>query len=147
MDAKRFTEITGLEALKKLIQDETVFDVAGHKYYIKNSKLVRDYGGIEALDSGLTIEEVLNGTWYIKKPFDVRAEMLARPNEWVGAFKNTDRKWMMIGFDTNHFNVSIRYLSLSGYYLPNDGSNGGYGVAKNTLDKCIPIEDVPKEEL
>lgn len=77
--------------------------------------------------------------------FNVRVEMLARPNEWVGAFKNGNKEWMMIGFDTSKFGVSVRFFNRTTQYLPNDGSSGGYGVTKTILNQCIPFEDVPKD--
>lgn len=146
MDMKRFDEIDGLDVLERFSKEQSVYNENGHQVCIDDCKVWTIDGELSGVIS-LTIADILSGKWYVKKPFDVRAEMLARPNEWVGAFKNTDKKWMMLGFDTKKFNVSVRYLSNSAYYLPNDGSNGGYGVSENTLNHCIPIEDVPEEEL
>ncbi|WP_214807521.1 hypothetical protein [Exiguobacterium sp. s102] len=97
--------------------------------------------GLEALDSGLTIEEILNEAWFVKKPFDVRAEMLARPNEWVGAFK-VGNVWHRVGFSTEFMTA---YETFNKLEKP-DG-NLHASAYPNELDRCIPIEDIPKEEL
>lgn len=146
MDLKRYDRISGLKALERLVNKNDIFNVGGQKYYIANNKLVRDYGGITALDSGLTIEEILNEAWYVKKPFDVRAEMLARPCQWVGAFKDGVGKWHKLGFDLNEM-IAVR-SRLTNTDAEVKWNTTGVGATEcDTLNISIPIEDVPKEEL
>ncbi|WP_290756956.1 MULTISPECIES: hypothetical protein [unclassified Exiguobacterium] len=74
------------------------------------------------------------------KRFDVRKEMLARPNEWVGAFQLSGR-WLKAGFRTDVMHaVATPYWDESiERVMPQ--------AFKDELDRCIPIEDVPEEEL
>lgn len=141
MDMKRYEKIDGHEALRMLLQDKHVFNTDGMKTYIQNSKLVRDFTGMKAMHSELTVEEFLERTWYVKKPFDVRAEMLARPNEWVGAFEDAHGCWHKAGF-------SIELMAaMETSNWNNENVKDGIDMWKHQLEKCIPIEDVPKEEL
>lgn len=80
------------------------------------------------------------------KKFDVRSEMLSKPDEWVGAYKSVAGIWMKVGFDFNrmltveapfsHKNVKVVW-----------GKPGVYSFKMRNLKICIPIEDVPAEEL
>lgn len=146
MDMKRFTEIKGREAANRLLDDLDVYSEDGNRYYMQDGTVWMESGELTG-HVRLTIAETISKKWFVKKPFDVRAEMLARPNEWVGAFQNSNKEWMMIGFNESKFGVSVRFFEVLIHYLPNDGSSGGYGVTKKILDDCIPIEDVPKEEI
>ena len=78
--------------------------------------------------------------------FDVRAEMLARPNEWVGAFKRSDDEWMAIGFDSNHFEVATIPLKHINVAKPTDSAMCQLFESSHYLDECIPIELAPEEE-
>lgn len=147
MDLKRYEKIDGKQALIKLLEGEKVYSVTGDHWFKQDGTILCNLQG-KVYNSTISVNHFVEveNTWYVKKPFDVRAEMLARPNEWVGAFKNSNEEWMLIGFDENKFGVSVRFFELPTCYSPNDGSSGGYGVTEKILDNCIPIEDVPEEE-
>lgn len=143
MDMKRFTEIEGREAANRLIDGLDVYSSSGNRYYIEDKKVWMENGNMAGVVL-LSISDTLKETWYVKKPFDVRAEMLARPNEWVGAFKNDTEDWIRVGFDSNVMSVVITL-----YFKQKVGPDARYCTVANSsvLEKCIPIEDVPKEEL
>lgn len=144
MDLKRYSEINGREALERLSNGFEIYSKAGGKYQVDFSIL--DYtlsrqDGIlvkgEDIAIPFTLTEILKETWYVKKPFDVRAEMLARPSEWVGAYKWKDR-WFKVRFNAEQMRAEESNLSKETVIA---------WVWSGGLDICIPIEDVPKEEL
>ena len=151
MDKSRYTEICGREALERLSNGLDVYNDAGVKFQIDFEQL--DYT-LETSDKmvyfgeedvkPVTLIDVLKGAWYVKKPFDVRAEMLARPNEWVGAFRGPDGRWHKVGFDTEIISaIETPYVSVVKVKFDQASV-----AASNyeELEKCIPIEDVPEEE-
>lgn len=144
MDMKRFTEITWQEAVVKWSNGEHVFSWSGHTYYMKDETL-HFFLGSESNggESTAFFNDITRGTWYVKKPFDVRAEMLARPNEWVGAFR-VDDSWHKVGFDKKSMiAVETKTKMLYPKYEDDDSEI----VYHDELDNSIPIEDVPKGEL
>lgn len=71
--------------------------------------------------------------------FDARKEMLNRPNEWVAAFKAGDR-FLKVGFRTD-----LMYpVTTWRWEMPIEECVPQ--AFKYDIDRCIPIEDVPKEE-
>ncbi|WP_294742116.1 hypothetical protein [uncultured Exiguobacterium sp.] len=148
MDMKRFKEISWQEALAKWLDGEHVFSSTGRTYCMKGFKLHYFLGGDDnGSPSSIMFNDVIEEHWYVKKPFDVRAEMLDRPNEWVGAFKRSDDEWMAIGFDSNHFEVATIPLKNMNVAKPTDSAMCQLFESSHYLDRCIPIEDVPEEEL
>ncbi|KTR27928.1 hypothetical protein RSA11_04525 [Exiguobacterium indicum] len=148
MDMKRYEEITSEEAIKRIINKEEVFDKNEKRFFsLGKSNTVwvqtEHSHGSETSSSGHTLEDLLDKKWFIKKPFDVRAEMLARPNEWVGSFKLGD-KWQMIGFSPEQMSVFGRRYQKN---LIEFSTFNTFIPINDELDRCIPIEDVPEEEL
>lgn len=151
MDLKRYTEIGGREALERLSNGLDIFNK--YEVQIKIDFEQSDYlwqspdgeihSGSEDTEP-LNFNELLTGTWYVKKPFDVRAEMLARPNEWVAAFEGDDGKWHKVGFDTKYMRgIETPFLSVKKV----DFEQAPVGpLTYEETEKCIPLEDVPKEE-
>lgn len=144
MDLKRYEQITSEEALELMTKQGWVFDINERQYSIQDREFkVKDKYVVDAL-MGMSLNEFLVKEWFIKKPFDVRTEMLARPNEWVGAFKNDTEDWIRVGFDSNAMSVVITLYSK--HKVEPDAR---YCTVANSsvLEKCIPIEDVQKEGL
>lgn len=145
MDLKRFDEIDGLDVLKRLSREESIYNTQGNELYIDDCKMWMSNGELTGVVN-ITIADILSGKWFIKKPFDIRAEMLARPNEWVGAYQAPSSNWYKVGFD--HFEMVAISTSMA-----NNGTSTNYyeddvlPVVGNWFEKCIPIEDVPKGEL
>lgn len=100
---RNYTQITGREALERLLAGEEVFAGTSESWKIIDEVLVaRDCDTSLAFDradfavnSFLDPEDV---DWYVAPPFDARKEMLARPGEWVAKYETTSG-WAYIGFD------------------------------------------------
>lgn len=139
MDLKRYEQITSEEALEIIAKQGWVFDINERQYSIQDREFkVKDKYVVDAL-MGMSLNEFLAKEWYVKKPFDVRAEMLTRPNEWVGAFQDPARRWHKVGFDTEHM---IAVETMGRYDLPNPKDNSQ--VLSSEMKKCVPIEEVPE---
>ncbi|WP_029333008.1 hypothetical protein [Exiguobacterium oxidotolerans] len=135
MDSKVFEAISGREAISKLMDGKHVFNSTGHTYYMKGDVLFFYFGSeSNGSESTAFFNDITQQTWYVQKPFDVRAEMLARPNEWVGAFLSRGI-WCKVRFNSEEM-------------LAEEMTMGGDTVTMRArmdeLDRCIPIEDVPK---
>ena len=147
MDWKRFNKITWQEAVVKWSNGEHVFSSTGRTYYMEDDTLHFFLGGEDnGSESTAFFNDITKEEWYVKKPFDVRAEMLSRPNEWVGAYKNKANVWIKVGFDSKCMGAILTICSED--IIKPDCESDFCNVAHHSvLDICIPIEDVPKEEL
>lgn len=146
MNEKRFKRIeTKEEVLILLGQGEHIFDnTMTEFYYDKDNEAVMrcDERHVPIL-ALLPINTFLEGSLYIKKPFDVREAMRERPGEWVGKYEDGGT-WWAVGFDERHFNVIAKPKDK---FLPVDTSLTGITFPKpEDLDKCIPINELVKEE-
>jgi len=144
MDLKRFAEISGHEALKALSENRKVFpgERSESSYYVLNNKglVFHDRNGTE-YTSNFSISDFVKKDWYLKRPFDVRLEMLARPDEWVGAY-SVGYTWYKVGL------CSVRMgLVITTYNSPQTPAATDISPYIHSLNHCIPIEDVPKENL
>lgn len=148
MDFKKYTEIGGREALERLSNGLDIYNNVGVKFKIDfeqldytwetSDKMV--YYGEEDVKP-VTLIDVLKETWYVKNQFDVRTEMLERPNEWVGAFKDA-AKWFKVGFR------EYEMKAVSARFNRDDSPlEIGTSCTEWELNACISIEDVPTEEL
>lgn len=77
-----------------------------------------------------------------RKQFDVRKEMLARPNEWVGAYQDYLHRWVQVGFDADYMRTRQCVYGYKGNVVCSSVDT----PTSYDLDNCIPIEDVPEEE-
>lgn len=77
------------------------------------------------------------------KDFNIRTEMMERQNEWVGAFKDHSGYWHKVGFLTSRM-VAKETAILSRDEIPLDHHDP---CSPYEIDRCIPIEDIPKEDL
>lgn len=149
MDEKRFKRIeTKEEVLILLGQGEHLFDHNMTEfYYDKDNEAVmrHDYCGKPQMTS-MPINTFLEYGFYIKKPFDVREAMRERPNEWVAAFKNDDGRWLKVGFNEHHMKVLMASKEYCFSVERAGVQDVDYVPTPKDLDKCIPINEVPKEE-
>ncbi|WP_393965774.1 hypothetical protein [Exiguobacterium sp. S22-S28] len=144
MDLKRYEKVTGHEALIKLLDGERIYNRKGNYWTRKGEGIFVNYEDENGeYESTIPVIWFVDSTvdWYVKKPFDVRAEMLARPNEWVGVYKDESEIWNKVGFCTTYMNV--RETS----DFEHDSFEKTFICLIDDFNKCIPIEDVPKEEL
>ncbi|QBL97901.1 hypothetical protein EauM23_00008 [Exiguobacterium phage vB_EauM-23] len=142
LDMKRHKAIDVEQAAILLIHGHKIFNSSGNSYHIdKDTKIVWMTAGELMGDTHLSIQELLTGEWYAKKPFDVRQEMFERPNEWVAAYNDERGKWIQVGFDS----VSMRPIkAYHGYTGLVEGAKAQQATSFE-LDNCLPIEDVPEE--
>lgn len=143
MNLDRYENISGREALKRLLNDETVFNWCGDAYQIEDGLVIEKTGKGNEFCANLTLNGVIGADgWYILKPFDVRQAMLDRPNEWVGAIE-CGGYWFKIGLDMRRMNVVSTIFKNDVPVLSH------HPVVSTTfsleLDNCIPLEDVPEE--
>jgi len=146
MDLKRYERITGREALKQLLEGHRVYferyGVAQH-YEISDNRLLVTTS--PSGESYATLQSFLvesDANWYVKKPFDVRAEMLARPNEWVGAYQSPSGTWYKVGLDTS---CMFALETKGDFEKPDRSKDLIWTASPDKFDSAIPIEDVPEE--
>ena len=142
MNLDRYEKIDGREALKLLLDGKTVLNSFNETHLLDGARLVfiRKSGAYETVNDGL--KQILETTWYIPKPFDVRQAMLERPNEWVAAFEVAEN-WYKIGFDTTFMQMAC--ASISSEISVDLSEDRVFEVQLSNLINCIPIEDVPEE--
>ena len=145
MNLDKYEEISGLEAIKQLLDGKEVYTSKGEKYYLdlEINRLCYVLGPMYGESfSVTTVNDVLRDKWYIPKPFDVRQAMLDRPNEWVGAFESNGY-WWKVGLDMNFIQAVVARYDVS---TPVDFSERYVNAIDGlNLKTCIPIEDVPEE--
>lgn len=150
IDLTRFEEISGREALRRLSDGLSVFEVNGDEFsfdFETNETVWVTKDGRKYVGNGnahpITLEAVTGGSWYIKKPFDVRQAMRDKPDEWVGAFKTKNDVWYVVGFDSKYFNAVLRNIKDSGSV---NAENVCVGFPNSDeLDRCIPLDEVPAD--
>ena len=145
MNLDKYEKIDGREAFKRLLDNETIFDGSGDKYFIDKScgkSCLWIESGFHRAMVDLRFNEVLTSHWYIPKPFDVRQAMLDRPNEWVGAFE-VEGNWYKVGFDVKRMRPVRAFIKSE--TKVNLLNGGVFVIELEDLDDCIPIKDVPEE--
>ncbi len=145
MDLKRYEKIDGKQALIKLLEGEKVYSVTGDHWFKQDGTILCNLHG-KVYNSTISVNHFVEveNTWYVKKPFDVRAEMLARPNEWVGAYKYKNQ-WMMVGLFKG--DMRAREWEYTKNYEKEEFVYQYGCPGYKSLNDCIPIEDVPEEEI
>lgn len=142
MNLDKYEKIDGREALKLLLDGKTVLNSFNETHLLDGDRLVfiRKSGAYETVNDGL--KQILETTWYVPKPFDVRQAMIDRPNEWVGAFE-FNGSWYKVGFDSNYMvAVETGFKNNVPVMYHNEFNDNVEAILLNT---CIPIEDVPEE--
>ena len=142
MNLDRYEKIDGREVLKRLLEGNVLYGLAGMEYKLSDEGqlLFLNYMNDEWEQSEMGFNKIINHGLYIPKLFDVRQAMLDRPNEWVAAYKSGMGFWFKIGFDTDSMNAVYEELESDG--LPFWQHNR---VRPSMLKASIPIEDVPEE--
>lgn len=147
---RNYTQITGREALERLLAGEEVF---GAKFAASRRLVdgVISYRYCESVDnwkpSGIELRAFLDpedDDWYVAPPFDARKEMLARPGEWVAKYSNvSDGGWQYVGFD-RHEMIAVESDDLKTlvsfektYETP----------ATSCFDRAIPLDDADLAKL
>lgn len=144
---RNFTQITGREALERLLAGEEVFAGTSESWKIIDEVLVaRDCDTSLAFDradfavnSFLDPEDV---DWYVAPPFDARKEMLARPDEWVAKYERADG-WLYFGLDLNEM-VVVGSFNISDAVEFNDINEV---PSARSINEAIPLDDADLAKL
>ncbi|WP_270813982.1 hypothetical protein [Exiguobacterium sp. CinTr1] len=141
MDLTKHKKISGIEAIKLILDSGEVFDAHGAKYYIDQEHKTLWYASpFYRTELDRTFNHVLSNEWYVPKPFDVRQAMRENPDEWVGKFRDDIGAWYKVGFDSKQF----RAISVGLKSNLSVAHRQGYGtelVYDYDLDRCVPLHE------
>ena len=144
MNLDKYEKIDGREGLRRLADGETVYGRDSAEWTINENGEVIYQSKFGTCVSGSYLNDfVQHKHLYVKKPFDVRREMLDRPNEWVGAYEQQDERWMKVGFDVKRMRPVRTFMNCEAKVNLHDGRV--FVIELEDLNLCIPIEDVPEE--
>lgn len=144
---RNYTQITGREALERLLAGEEVFAGTSESWKIIDEVLVaRDCDtsltfdrADFAVNSFLDPEDV---DWYVAPPFDARKEMLARPGEWVAKCQRF-LSWAYIGFDRDEM-VVVGSVEIGQSANHTDAE---LAIVADEIDRAIPLDDADLAKL
>lgn len=144
---RNYTQITGREALERLLAGEEVFATTSESWKIIDGVLmVRDCAVSLKFDqSALDLYEFLDPKdtdWYVAPPFDARKEMLARPGEWVAKYGRF-YGWAYIGFDHAEM-VVVGSMEIGQSVNHTDAE---LAVMADDIDRAIPLDDADLAKL
>lgn len=135
---RNYTQITGREALGRLLAGETVYFSSGTTWKIEEFELRgthndgRTFTVTEDLSSFLDPTET---NWYVAPPFDARKEMLARPGEWVAKCQRFF-SWAYIGFDRDEM-VVVGSVEIGQSVNHTDAE---LAIMADEIDRAIPLD-------
>lgn len=144
---RNYTQITGREALERLLAGDEIFSTGGWAWkVIGNKALARKYTQTDTyIDCKLQVSPFLDPKdkdWYVAPPFDARKEMLARPCEWVAKYERTDG-WLYFGLDLNEM-VVVGSFNISDVVEFNDINEV---PSASSISKAIPLDDADLAKL
>lgn len=144
---RNYTQITGREALERLLAGEEVFSLGGWAWKaINNAILAREYEYANSYEScEIEVDAFLDpedNDWYVAPPFDARKEMLARPGEWVAKYERTDG-WLYFGLDLNEM-VVVGSFSINDAVEFNDTNEV---PSARSINEAIPLDDADLAKL
>lgn len=151
---RNYTQITGREALERLLAGDEVF--SGE--FVESWRLVE--GGVSYRDcesdnnwvsSDIELRVFLNpkdNDWYVAPPFDARKEMLARPGEWVAKYFDEDdhRSWNYIGFSSKKMHAATTNDLRIKFEEVIDKNEIDVPFGED-LDNAIPLDDADLAKL
>lgn len=147
---RNYTQITGREALERLLAGETVYSAE----WAESWRLVEgavSYRDCESDDnwepSNIELRAFLDiedGDWYVAPPFDARKEMLARPGEWVAKYEKFG-DWHYVGFDANSM-VALESKNLESGAVFSSSSEVLLATA-DEINAAIPLDDADLAKL
>jgi len=150
---RNYTQITGREALERLLAGEEVFSAkwADSWKIFKNELRTRECdtdGDFEPCTFDVnTILDPEDDDWYVAPPFDARKEMIARPGEWVAKFfDDDDRTWNFIGFSSKKMHAATTN-DLRNKLEEVTGRNEVDVPVDEDLDNAIPLDDADLAKL
>lgn len=149
LDPKIYEPIDGREALLRIAKGLEIFNSFGTRYFFDENGIFSEQKvGKPYADFGqLPVSVVLGGTWYIRRAFNVREQLMKRPNEWVGKFKRLGG-WYVVRFDTESMRVVRARLSSDTTVGIGTHPKRYDDVRAEDLNECVPLEYVrPSKEV
>lgn len=140
----KLNKISGAQVIGMLHAGEYVFDKRGCKHYFKEgegSTLYVDMQGVE-IPSQATYNSVINGEWYTDHTFDVRKELISRPDEWVAKYYNEINQACYVGFDSEAM-LPVESVNIASKVKYNPSTYTLY-TPSESLNKAVPLD---KEDL
>lgn len=138
---RNYMQITGREALERLLAGEEVFGAE----FAESRRLVDgviSYRYCESVDnwkpSGIELRAFFDpedDDWYVAPPFDARKEMLARPGEWVAKYTSLGGV-VYIGLDIK------KMIAIGSFSIENttELSLTSFPVLASSIDEAIPLD-------
>lgn len=141
LDPKIYEPIDGREALLRIANGLEIFNSLGTRYFFDENDIFSEQKvGKPYADFGqLPVSVVLGGTWYIRRAFNVREQLVRRPNEWVGKFKRLGG-WYVVRFDTESMRVVRSRLSSDTAVGIGTYPKRYDDVRAEDLNDCVPLE-------
>lgn len=150
---RNYTQITGREALDRLLAGEVVYSEEWAESWrlVDGAVSFRDCESDDNWEpSDIELRAFLDSEdndWYVEPPFDARKEMLARPGEWVAKyFDEDDRSWNYIGFSSKKMHAATTN-DLRIKFEEVIGRNEIDVPVDKELDEAIPLDDADLAKL
>lgn len=147
---QNYTQITGREALERLLAGEEVFSADSEESWkiFENELRARDCESSDNwVSAGIELRVFFNAEdddWYVAPPFDARKEMLARPGEWVAKyFSEHEQSWYYVGFDHNDM------ITIGKEDIKSEVSYALFCESPEAeeIDRAIPLDDADLAKL
>lgn len=148
LDPALYEPIDGREALRRIAEGLEFFNARGTRYFFDENGIFSEQKKDEPYaDFGkLPVSFVLDRTWYIKRPFVIREQLLKCPDKYVGKFKKHG-DWHAVKFDSETMRV-VNAIILTDTVNALATTVTPYNMLQDDLDKCIPLNYVrPSREV
>lgn len=148
LDPTLYEPIDGREALIRIANGLEIFNSRGTRYFFdKNGIFSEQKVGKPYADFGqLPVSVALDATWYIRRVFNVREQLLKHPDKWIGKFKRHS-DWRAVKFDSETMRV-VNAIILTDTVNALATTVTTYNMLQDDLDKCIPLNYVrPSREV
>lgn len=140
LDPTLYEPIDGREALIRIANGLEIFNSRGTRYFFdKNGIFSEQKRGEPYADFGkLPVSIVLGRTWYIKRPFVIREQLLKHPDKWVGKFRHYRGYWYAVKFDSETMRT-VKAGILTDTVNALATTVATYNIGEGDLDHCIPL--------
>lgn len=139
LDSTLYQPIDGREALRRIADGLEFFNARGTRYFFDENGIFSEQKKDEPYaDFGkLPVSVVLGRTWYIKRPFVIREQLLKCPDKYVGKFKKHG-DWHAVKFDSETMRV-VKAGILTDTVNALATTVATYNVGEGDLDHCVPL--------
>lgn len=140
LDPALYEPIDGREALIRIANGLEIFNSRGTRYFFDENGIFSEQKvGKPYADFGqLPVSVALDATWYIRRAFNVREQLVRQPNQWVGKFKRLGG-WYVVKFDTESMRVVRARLTSDTVTGIGTYPSVYDDVRTEDLNHCIPL--------